>query len=341
MNILLTGGAGYIGSHTYISLHAAGHRVVILDNFCNSSRAVLPAMRKISGETPTLVEGDIRDVDLITEALKLHHIDAVVHFAAHKSVSESLERPLDYYNNNVGGLMSLLSAMDAVGCRRLVFSSSATVYCARELSPIRESSPRNHLNPYAHTKLVGEGILAALAIANTEWKLAILRYFNPVGAHESGLIGEQPAGTPNNLMPYVSQVAIGKLPYVRIFGDDYPTFDGTGVRDFVHVMDLADGHTAAISKIANNVAMQPFTVNLGTGKGHSVREVIRAYTQACGAQIPFQVGDRREGDVAECYADVSLAAELLNWRSSRSLTDMCADAWRWQQKNPDGFASQP
>jgi len=338
MNILLTGGAGYIGSHTCISLHAAGHHAVILDNFCNSSRAVLSAMGRIIGQTLAVVEGDVRDVDLVTQTLRLHKIDAVVHFAAHKSVSESLQKPLDYYNNNVVGLISLLSAMDAVGCRQLVFSSSATVYCAREPSPVRESSARNHRNPYAHTKLIGEDILAALPVADTEWKLAILRYFNPVGAHESGLIGEQPYGTPSNLVPYVSQVAIGKLPYVKIFGDDYPTVDGTGVRDFVHVMDLAEGHTAAISKIANNGPTQPFTVNLGTGKGHSVREVIQTYSEACGIQVPFHVEDRRAGDVAECYADVSLAADLLDWRARRSLMDLCSDSWRWQRLNPQGFA---
>jgi UDP-glucose 4-epimerase len=337
MKILLTGGAGYIGSHTCISLEAAGHDVVILDNFCNSTRAVLPAIAKIIGKMPTLLEGDIRDVNLVTQALKVHEIDSVVHFAALKSIGESLLKPLDYYNNNVVGLTSLLSAMDAVGCRRLVFSSSATVYCAQAASPVRESCARSHSNPYAHTKVIGEDMLATLALSNAEWKLAILRYFNPVGAHESGLIGEQPRGTPSNLMPYVSQVAIGQLPYVRIFGDDYATFDGTGVRDFVHVMDLAEGHTAAISKISESGTSQPFTVNLGTGKGYSVRQVIQTYSETCGHQIPFRCEARRDGDLPESYADVSLAAKLLNWRATRSIVDMCADAWRWQQLNPGGL----
>ena len=338
MNILLTGGAGYIGSHTCVTLQNVGHRVVILDNFCNSDRAVVPAIQTITGVAPTLVDGDVRNIDLVVHTLTQHRIDAVIHFAAHKSVEESLRHPVKYYDNNVGGLVALLQAMDTSQCRQLIYSSSAVVYGTSQKSPLRESSALESRNPYAHTKLIGEDMLAALSKADASWRLAILRYFNPVGAHPSGLIGEHPQGVPNNLMPYVSQAAIGALPFVKIFGDDYATADGTGVRDFVHVMDIAEGHASAISKLESAAGSRQFTVNLGTGQGHSVREVIRAYSVACGKDIPVQVEARRDGDVAECYADVSSAASLLNWKSSRTLNEICADSWRWQKSNPTGFS---
>lgn len=335
--ILLTGATGYIASHTWLALWSAGFDVVGLDNFSNSSPAVLDRLRRIGGREPAFVHADVGDASALDALLASHRFDAVVHFAAFKAVGESVAKPLDYYRNNVGGLIALCESMRRHGCSRIVYSSSATVYGDPQSLPIRESAPLSAANPYGWTKLMGEQILADLAKAQPGWQNACLRYFNPVGAHESGLIGEDPRGTPNNLMPYVAQVAVGRLPKLRVFGNDYATPDGTGVRDYIHVCDLAEGHVAAVRRLLQ--AEGSFTVNLGTGHGHSVLDVIRAYERSSGRTIPFEVVARRPGDVAACYADASEANRLLSWRASRSLDQMCADSWHWQQMNPNGFAA--
>lgn len=336
MNVLLTGGAGYIGSHTYLALVAAGFKAVILDDFSNSSPAVLARLQRLAGQPVLCERGSVADAALLQDMIQRHGIGAVIHFAGFKAVGESVAQPLKYYANNIGGLVSLLQAMEAAGCRALVFSSSATVYGDPVSVPISESFPTSHTNPYGHSKLVCENMLAALRVANPAWRVGVLRYFNPVGAHPSGLIGEDPAGPPNNLMPYVAQVAVGKRPYLNVYGNDYATPDGTGVRDYIHVQDLAQGHVAALQALRGKG--ESFTVNLGTGQGHSVLEVVRAFEQASGQTVPYQFAPRREGDVAQCYADASLAQRLLGWRATHSLADMCADAWRWQRGNPDGYA---
>jgi UDP-glucose 4-epimerase len=337
MNILLTGGAGYIGSHTYLALVQAGHTPVILDDFSNSSPEVLARLRQISGAAVQCKQGSVLDGALVQSLLEQHAIAAVVHFAAFKAVGESVAQPLKYYDNNLTGMTRLLQAMDAAGCRTLVFSSSATVYGDPASVPIAESFPRSHTNPYGHTKLVIEDMLAALQASDAGWKAAVLRYFNPVGAHPSGLIGEDPRGVPNNLMPYVAQVAVGKRPALHVFGNDYPTPDGTGVRDYIHVQDLAQGHVAALETLANRGA--GFTVNLGTGRGYSVLEVVRAFEKASGRSVPVQFAPRRAGDVAQCYAATALAEDLLGWKAQRGLDAMCEDAWRWQSQNPLGYAT--
>jgi UDP-glucose 4-epimerase len=334
-NILITGGAGYIGSHTYVALAQAGMTPVILDDFSNSSPAVLARLERITSRPVICERGDVADVAFVQSVLTRHAISAVIHFAGFKAVGESVSRPLDYYRNNLCGTIGLLHAMEAANCRILAFSSSATVYGNPAQVPITEDFPRSHTNPYGHTKLVTEDILDAVRKANPAWRIGTLRYFNPVGAHPSGLIGEAPAGTPNNLMPYVAQVAVGRLPWLNVYGNDYPTPDGTGVRDYIHVMDLAQGHVAAIQSLLERD--ESFTVNLGTGQGHSVLEVVRAFEQACGHPIPYRLAGRRPGDVAQCYADVSLAEKLLGWRAKFDLADMCRDSWRWQQGNPDGY----
>jgi UDP-glucose 4-epimerase len=335
MNILLTGGAGYIGSHTFVALTQAGHRPVILDNFSNSHRAVLQRLRAIT-EQPVLCEaGDVQDTAFVQDVLRRHHVEGVIHFAGDKAVWESVVAPLKYYRNNVGGAVSLLQAMDAVGCKSLVFSSSATVYGDPQAVPIPESAPRGYTNPYGHTKLVIEDMLSALCEAQPAWKVAVLRYFNPVGAHPSGLIGEDPAGVPNYLMPYITQVALGQRPYLQVFGNDYPTPDGTGVRDFIHVCDLAEGHVAALEALLKGG--DNLTLNLGTGRGHSVLEVVKTFEETSGRRLPYQVAPRRPGDVAECYADASQARDRIGWRACRTLQDMCVDAWRWQSLNPCGY----
>jgi UDP-glucose 4-epimerase len=335
MNILLTGGAGYIGSHTCVALIEAGFTPVILDNFSNSHPAVLQRLAQITGQAVACEKGDVLDTPWVEAVLRRHRIAAVLHFAGDKAVGESVAQPLKYYRNNIGGAVSLLEAMQATDCRTLVFSSSATVYGDPASVPITEDFPRRHTNPYGHTKLVIEDMLAAMQVADSSWKLAVLRYFNPVGAHPSGLIGEDPSGIPNNLMPFVAQVAIGKRPYLNVYGNDYATPDGTGVRDYIHVQDLAEGHVAALQSLLDKG--ESFTVNLGTGHGNSVLEVVHAFEQASGRPIPYQIAPRRPGDVAQCYADTALALGLLGWRAKHTLEGMCADAWRWQSGNPDGY----
>lgn len=335
MNILLTGGAGYIGSHTCVALIEAGFTPVILDNFSNSHPAVLERLQQITGQSVVCEKGDVLDTPWVVDVLARHNIAAVLHFAGDKAVGESVAQPLKYYRNNIGGAVSLLEAMQASSCRTLVFSSSATVYGDPASVPITEDFPRSHTNPYGHTKLVIEDILSAVQVSDPSWQLGVLRYFNPVGAHPSGLIGEDPSGIPNNLMPFVTQVAIGKRPFLNVYGDDYPTPDGTGVRDYIHVQDLAEGHVAALQALL--ATHKSFAVNLGTGRGNSVLEVVKAFEKASGRPVNYQIAPRRPGDVAQCYADPALAQQLLGWTASRSLADMCLDAWRWQSANPEGY----
>lgn len=335
--ILLTGATGYIASHTWLALLEAGYDVVGLDNFSNSSPAVLERLKKISGLEPNFVEADVCDHTALTSLFAQRRIDAAVHFAAFKAVGESTSKPLDYYANNLGGLINLCQAMQAHGCKTLVFSSSATVYGKPERLPIREDSPLTATNPYGATKLMSEDILRDVQRADPEWSIALLRYFNPAGAHESGLIGEDPGGVPNNLMPYVTQVAVGKRPRLQIFGSDYDTPDGTGVRDYIHVLDLADGHVAALRHLL--AGKGSLTLNLGTGKGYSVLDLVHAFERASGQPIPYDLVARRPGDVDACYADPTLAKDLLGWEARRDLQTMCADSWRWQRLNPRGFAS--
>ena len=335
MNILLTGGAGYIGSHTYVALVEAGYAPIILDNFSNSHRAVLQRLEAITQRPVVCEAGDVLNTAWVEDVLRRHAIAGVIHFAGDKAVGESVAKPLKYYRNNLGGAVSLMQAMEAAGCAALVFSSSATVYGDPATVPIREDFPRSHTNPYGHTKLVIEDMLSAQCVAQPSWRVAVLRYFNPVGAHPSGLIGEDPQGTPNNLMPYIARVALGRLPHLQVFGSDYPTPDGTGVRDYIHVCDLADGHVAALKALIDEG--RSLTLNLGTGAGYSVLDVVRAFEAASGRPVPYQLAQRRPGDVAQCYADPGLAQQRLGWRAKRSLGEMCADAWRWQSRNPNGY----
>lgn len=333
--ILLTGGAGYIGSHTWLALLAAGYRVLGLDNFANSSPRVLDRLEELSGQRPEFVQADVCDPAQLARVFESQRIAGVVHFAAHKAVGESANRPLDYYGNNLGGLLTLCDTMRRQGCTRLVFSSSATVYGQPDVLPIPEGAPLSSASVYGSTKLIGETILRDLVAADPGWQVASLRYFNPVGAHPSGRIGEDPRGIPNNLMPYISQVAVGRRARLQVFGDDYPTPDGTGVRDYIHVMDLAEGHVAALDRLFRERGS--ITVNLGTGRGYSVLEVIRAFERASGRPVPFDIVPRRPGDVAACYADPTLARTALGWGASRGIDEMCADSWRWQQANPQGY----
>ena len=326
--VLLTGACGYIGSHTWVALTQAGFHVLGVDDFSNSSPEVLPRLERLTGQTPEFEQVDVCNPASLEAVFARQRIDAVVHFAALKAVGESTTQPLAYYANNLGGLLTTCRVMQAHGCRRLVFSSSATVYGAPQRLPIAEDAPLSATNPYGQTKLVGETILQDLARADADWRHVSLRYFNPVGAHESGLIGEEPRGTPNNLMPYVAQVAAGQRPYLQIFGDDYPTPDGTGVRDYLHVVDLAQGHVAALRHLLDGG--HTLTVNLGTGRGSSVLEVVNAYAKASGREIPYRTAPRRPGDVAACWADASRANEVLGWRARRGLGEMCGDSWRWQ-----------
>jgi UDP-glucose 4-epimerase len=333
--ILLTGATGYIASHTWLALLAAGFEVVGIDNFSNSSPLVLNRLATLSGQTPVFVQGDVGDAAALSAVFTQHKIDAVVHFAAFKAVGESTEKPLAYYRNNLGGLINVAQVMQDHGVKRLVFSSSATVYGQPERLPITEDAPLAATNPYGTTKLMGEELLRELQRCDASWKVACLRYFNPVGAHPSGQIGEDPRGTPNNLMPYVAQVAVGKRAQLQVFGDDYNTPDGTGVRDYIHVMDLAQGHVAALHHLFDRD--ESLTVNLGTGRGYSVLEVIKAFERASGKAVPYQIMPRRAGDIAACYADPHHAQTLLGWQASRGLDDMCADAWAWQSQNPAGY----
>jgi UDP-glucose 4-epimerase len=334
-SVLLTGATGYIASHTWLALSAAGYAVVGVDDFSNSSPEVLKRIERLTGAKPAFARADVCDKATMQRIFLEHAPDAVVHFAARKAVAESVAKPLDYYSNNLGGLFGICAAMQAAGCRHIVFSSSATVYGAPEQLPIPEDAPLSATNPYGQTKLMGETLLRDMVASDERWKVATLRYFNPVGAHESGLIGEDPRGTPNNLMPYVAQVAVGRRAQLQVFGNDYNTADGTGVRDYIHVSDLADGHVAALRYLFDTD--RSLTVNLGTGQGYSVMDVVRAYALASGRDIPCVVAPRRPGDVAACYADATRAAQLLGWRARLGLERMCADSWRWQHMNPQGF----
>jgi UDP-glucose 4-epimerase len=333
--ILLTGATGYIGSHTWLALQAAGLSVVGVDDFSNSSPEVVNRLERLGGRVPAFERLDVCDAQALGRLFDSHRIDAVVHFAAFKAVGESMKNPLAYYANNVGGLVTLCQTMQARGCRTLVFSSSATVYGVPKSLPICEDAVLSAVNPYGATKLMGENILRNVERADPSWSIGYLRYFNPVGAHESGLIGEDPKGLPNNLMPYVARVAGGQLDRLQVFGNDYETPDGTGVRDYIHVVDLAEGHVAALRHLLARGGS--LTVNLGTGRGYSVLELIRAYEGASGRKIPYDVVARRPGDIAACYADAKLARETLRWEAKRGLAAMCADSWRWQRLNPSGY----
>ncbi len=333
--ILVTGGAGYIGSHTAVELLDHGYDVVIADNLVNSKREAVNRIERITGKTVAFHEIDVRDEAAVGRLFDAHPITAAIHFAALKSVGESVSKPLEYYQNNIGGLLAVLKVMRERDVKDFVFSSSATVYGVPERSPIDESFPLSATNPYGQSKLIAEQVLRDLQVADPSWRIATLRYFNPVGAHASGLIGEDPADIPNNLMPYVAQVAVGKLDTLRVFGSDYPTRDGTGVRDYIHVVDLAQGHIAALDALARRNG--GFVVNLGTGRGYSVLEVVHAFEQASGRKVPYALVARRPGDVAECYANPEKAAEIIGWRAKYGLDEMCRDHWRWQEGNPHGF----
>ena len=341
--ILVTGGAGYIGSHTCIALHQAGYDIVVYDNLSNSSRKAINRVSTLIGQPIEFIEGDIRDTELLRQVFTEHQFFGVIHFAGLKAVGESVAKPLLYYNNNVSGTITLLEAMAEANVKNLVFSSSATVYGDPEVLPIDEKSPRSCTNPYGQSKLTVEHILEDLAATNDGWNLIPLRYFNPVGAHPSGQIGEDPNDIPNNLMPYISQVAVGKLEKLSIFGNDYPTVDGTGVRDFIHVTDLAQGHVAALNYLQKQVGQDKYSsigflpINLGTGKGTSVLELVTAFSKVSGQDIPYQFAARRAGDIASCYASADKAKELLGWEAKLSITEMCQDTWRWQSMNPNGY----
>lgn len=335
MRILVTGGAGYIGSHTCVELLNAGYEVVVMDNFCNSHPEALRRVERITGKAITLVQADIREEVALRQAIRQHGCQAVIHFAGLKAVGESVAQPMAYYENNVVGTLSLLRAMRAEGVKTLVFSSSATVYGEPQRLPLSEDHPLSATNPYGRTKLMIEEILRDLFNAEPDWRIAILRYFNPVGAHESGLIGEDPQGIPNNLMPFVAQVAVGQRENLNVWGDNYSTPDGTGVRDYIHVADLALGHLNALERLTQP---QCIAVNLGTGTGYSVLDVVNAFEKASGRVIPYQIMPRRPGDVAACYANPALALELLGWKATHGLDDMCATAWNWQKNNPKGYA---
>lgn len=336
--ILVTGGAGYIGSHACVEILAAGHDVVVLDNLRNSAPEAIDRVSRIAGRALDFVRADIRDQDALDEVFTKHPITAVMHFAGLKAVGESVARPLDYYDNNVVGSLRLLQAMSRHRVREIVFSSSATVYGEPSEMPIREDAPFNAANPYGRTKVMIEEILRDVAVGEDAWRVAVLRYFNPVGAHASGLIGEDPKGTPNNLMPYISQVAVGRREFLSVWGNDYPTPDGTGVRDYIHVVDLAKGHVAALEKLRGVEGV--VTYNLGTGSGHSVLEVVRAFEQASGRTIPYRIAARRPGDIPTCYADPRKAETELRWTAQKGLLDMCRDSWRWQSNNPEGYAAK-
>ncbi len=333
--ILVTGGAGYIGSHTCVELLEAGHAVTVFDNFCNSQPEALARVEQITGKKLQVVHGDIRDRAAVRKALVESGASAVIHFAGLKAVGESVENPLAYYDNNVNGTVHLLEAMRESEVKTLVFSSSATVYGDPQHLPLDEAHPLSATNPYGQTKLVIEDMLRALHRSDADWRISILRYFNPVGAHASGMIGEDPQGTPNNLLPFVAQVAVGRRPHVNVWGNDYSTPDGTGVRDYIHVVDLALGHLAALERLREHAECR--AINLGTGVGYSVLDMLRAFENACGRAVPYRIAERRAGDIAACYADPAQARELLGWQAQRDLQAMCSDAWRWQSSNPQGY----
>jgi len=337
MNILVTGGAGYIGSHTCVELIERGHDILVVDSLTNSSEESLRRVEKITGEPVKFIKLDLLDMEGLTGVFKEHRIDAVIHFAGLKAVGESVEKPLQYYHNNISGTLHLAEAMKSSGVRNIVFSSSATVYGDPHDVPIKEDCPVSPTNPYGRTKLMIEDILKDLYQSDKSWNIMLLRYFNPVGAHRSGDIGEDPNGIPNNLMPYVSQVAVGKLDELSVYGNDYPTIDGTGVRDYIHVVDLARGHIRALEKLKASPGV--LTCNLGTGRGYSVLEMVAAFQNASGRKVNYKVVGRRPGDIATCYADPSLALKELGWSAEFGIDEMCRDLWNWQSKNPDGFRS--
>ncbi|WFB50069.1 UDP-glucose 4-epimerase GalE [Vibrio coralliilyticus] len=335
MNVLVTGGMGYIGSHTCIQMIEAGMAPVIFDNLYNSKKSVLKRVEQVTGVAPSFIEGDIRDKQALVAVMKAHQINAVIHFAGLKAVGESVEKPLEYYDNNVNGTLVLVDAMREVGVKSIVFSSSATVYGDPASVPITEDFPTSATNPYGRSKLMVEECLTDFQKANPDWSVTLLRYFNPVGSHPSGHLGEDPQGIPNNLMPFVSQVAVGRRECLSVFGDDYPTKDGTGVRDYIHVMDLADGHVAALKKVGQKEGLHVY--NLGTGNGYSVLDMVKAFELASGKQVPYQIVERRPGDIAECWADPSKAMRDLEWKADRTLEEMTTDTWRWQSNNPQGY----
>lgn len=337
MKVLLTGGAGYIGSHTAVELLAAGHEVVVLDNFSNSSPVAMQRVERITDRQIPVVQGDVRDQPLLERVLREHAVDGVVHFAGKKAVGESVAQPIDYFDNNVNGTLVLLRAMQATGVKRLVFSSSATVYGTPQYLPLDEQHPLSVTNPYGRSKLMVEEILSDLFHSDSSWALTVLRYFNPIGAHESGLIGEDPADIPNNLLPFVAQVAVGRRERLQVFGSDYPTPDGTGVRDYIHVVDLARGHVKALERQQRQSTPEHLVVNLGTGRGYSVLEVVREFEQASHKPVPYALVPRRPGDVATCFAQTDKARELLGWEAQFGMQRMCTDAWRWQSNNPKGY----
>ena len=334
--ILITGGAGYIGSHTALELLNEGYEVVVYDNLCNSSQESLRRVEELTGKTVKFYEGDVLDGAALEAMFRAENVDAVIHCAALKAVGESVQKPLEYYQNNITGTLTLMDVMNRVGVKNIVFSSSATVYGSPEEMPITESCPKGQCtNPYGWTKSMMEQIMSDVQKANPDWNVILLRYFNPVGAHKSGRIGEDPKGIPNNLMPYISQVAVGKLEKLGVFGNDYNTPDGTGVRDYIHVVDLVIGHVKAINYIFTNPGLD--VINLGTGVGYSVLDMVKAFSKACGKEIPYEIKPRRAGDIDMCYADPSKALKVLGWKAERGLDEMCEDTWRWQSQNPNGY----
>ncbi len=337
MKILVTGGAGYIGSHTTILLIEAGYEVVIFDNFSNASKESIRRVEAIVGKEIAVIEGDIRSREDLRKVFMAHKIDAVIHFAGLKAVGESVEQPLRYYDNNVNGSAVLCEVMSEYNCKSIIFSSSATVYGDPHTTPILENFPLSATNPYGRSKLMVEEILRDVYVSDSEWKIVLLRYFNPVGAHASGTIGEDPNGLPNNLMPFISQTAVGKREYLSVFGNDYDTVDGTGVRDYIHVVDLAQGHVNALDRIKN--FKEPMTINLGTGNGYSVLEMVEAFERASEKKVSYKIAERRAGDIATCFADPSYAKEVLDWEAKRGIDEMCEDVWRWQSQNPSGYIS--
>ena len=339
MSILVAGGAGYIGSHTCVELLEAGYEVVVVDNLYNASEESLKRVEKITGKTVTFYEADILDKEALNKIFDAHEIEAVIHFAGYKAVGESVQKPIEYYHNNMTGTLVLCDVMRAHGVKNIVFSSSATVYGDPAQIPITENCPKGQpTNPYGWTKSMLEQVLTDIHTSDKEWNVILLRYFNPIGAHKSGMIGEDPKGIPNNLVPYVAQVAVGKRPALGVFGNDYDTPDGTGVRDYIHVVDLAAGHVKAIEKLRENPGVEVY--NLGTGNGYSVLQVVAAFEKACGHAIPYEIKPRREGDIATCYCDPQKAKEELGWEAKYGIDEMCEDSWRWQSTNPDGYATK-
>lgn len=337
MAILVTGGAGYIGSHTVVELQKLGKEVVIVDNLSNSSLLVLERIETITGKRPTFYELDVADKDALRQVFEKEEIESAIHFAGYKAVGESVEKPIMYYENNIMSTLALVEVMAEYGVKKLVFSSSATVYGLNNPSPLVENMPTSATNPYGYTKVMLEQVLRDVEVADKEWSIALLRYFNPIGAHESGLIGEDPAGIPNNLMPFIAQVAVGKREQLSVFGNDYDTVDGTGVRDYIHVVDLALGHIKALEKVSSAVGVH--TYNLGSGKGTSVLELVQAFEKVNGVPVPYKIVNRRAGDIATCYANADKALTELNWKTEKTIEDMCRDTWNWQSKNPNGYKS--